>query len=281
MDWLFLVLISVVISSFANIIQRVMMKGDKSDPISYSVVFCFLLGIFFMLFAIPHGFHLPPLNGNLIFIFLAAIFWGVGNIALFKSLQFLESSEVTILISVRALVTIIVSIIFLHEVFNVQKSIGTIIILSSILLVANVKKGFKFNNGVHFAFLCALFYGIAIVCDVFNLRSYDLLSYLAVVNIIMGFMLLAIYPKTLKQLKTFTKPRFLWTMLPLSALTGFQALFYYFALAKGHVSQIAPINQTQVIITVLLAAILLSERDHLLKKIIAAFLVMGGVLLLR
>lgn len=281
MGWLFFVLLSVVIQSFANILQRVMMKGEKSDAISYSVVFCFLLGIFFLIIAIPHGFYMPKINGSLVFIFLSAIFWGVGTIFSFKAYKFLESSEVTILTSVRALITIIVSIIFLQEIFNVQKTFGTILILSSILLVANLKRGLRFNNGVFFAFACAFFYGIAIVFDVINLRGYDLLSYLAVVNIVMGFILLAIYPKTLKQLKTFTTPHFFWTMLPISLLTVFQAILYYAALTKGHISQIAPINQAQVILTVLLAAVLLRERDHLLRKVIAAFLVMGGVLLLR
>lgn len=48
----------------------------------------------------------------------------------------------------------------------------------------------------------------------------------------------------------------------------------------GPASQIAPINQAQVIVTVLLAIIVLKERDHLFRKVIAAILVTIGVILL-
>jgi len=46
-------------------------------------------------------------------------------------------------------------------------------------------------------------------------------------------------------------------------------------------SQIAAINQAQVIITVLLAVLLLKEKDNLLRKLIAAVLVTIGVILVR
>lgn len=281
MSWFFLTLLSVFIVSIANILQRVLMKGDKSDPFSYAIVFHFLLGIVNLLFAVLNGFHLPPLDGSLVLFIVAAALWGIGTVFVFKALQLLESSEVTILTSVRALVTITASILFLHETFNWQKALGTLIILASVFFVTNLKRGMTFNKGVLYSMAMAFFYGLAVVVDVFNLKNYDPISYLAVANFFIGTILLLFYPKIFRQWKGFVKPTFLKKMLPLGIFSSIQAIAYYYALTKGPSSQIAPINQAQVIVTVLLAAILLKERDHLFRKLIAAALVTVGVILLK
>lgn len=70
-------------------------------------------------------------------------------------------------------------------------------------------------------------------------------------------------------------------MVPMSFFTAGQAIAYYFALAKGPASQIAPIGQSQVILTIILAAIILKEKDNLLRKILAGILVTIGVILLK
>lgn len=46
MNWLILTLLSVVISSAATILQRILMKSDQSNPYSYAILFHFLLGFF-------------------------------------------------------------------------------------------------------------------------------------------------------------------------------------------------------------------------------------------
>lgn len=281
MSWFFLILLSVVIVSFANILQKSLMKDDKSDPISYSIIFAFLLGFINLIVALIAGFHFPKLNGSLIFFPIAAVLWGLGTIFYFKALQLLESSEVTILASVRSLITIAASLLFLKETFNLQKLFGTVIVLLSIFIVTNLKHGIKFNKGIYYTFGMTLFYGLAVVFDVLNLRSTDPLSYLAVVNILIGIILLLIFPKAIKKMKVFANKNFLKKMLPVSVFSSAQAIAYYFALAKGPASQIAPIGQAQVIVTILLAVIILKERDNLLRKVVAAILVMIGVILLR
>lgn len=281
MDWLLLTLASVFIVSLANILQRVLMRDDKSNPYSYAFIFHILLGILNLVFALIHGFQLPPLDGSFIYFIIAAVLWGGGTVFLFKALQLLESSEVTILGSFRALITIVASIIFLRETFNLQKVLGTIIILASIFLVSNLKKGIKFNKGIIYVFVMAVMYGSAVVFDAFIVKQYDPISYLAVANLLIGSMILMFYPKALGQWSYFIKPNFLKKMLPLVFLSSAQAIAFYMALSiGGNASQIGPINQAQVIITVLLAVVFLKEKDHLLRKLIAGVLVTFGVVLL-
>lgn len=124
--------------------------------------------------------------------------------------------------------------------------------------------------------------GVGVVLDTYNVRSYDAVSYNVVINFLITLILLIYYPKTLKQLKSFSSRNFLYRMLPLGFFTSIQAIAYYLALGQGaNASQVGPILQAQVIVTVLLAALLLKERDFFLRKIIAALLVSIGVILMR
>jgi drug/metabolite transporter (DMT)-like permease len=215
------------------------MSGDKSNPFSYAIIFHFLIAILNLVFALIHGFKMPLLNDNLPFFLLAGALWGGTTILLFKALQLLESSEVTILISVRVLITIIASITFLQESFNLQKLFGTIIILTSILLVTNLKQGIRFNKGVMYAFGVALFSGLAIVVDSFNLRSYEAVSYNTTMNFLIGFILLAIYPKALLQWKHFIQRKFLKKMLPLGLFSSIHGI------APWHWLMVMPLRLAQ------------------------------------
>ena len=257
------------------------MKNEKSDPWSYAVVFHFLVGFLYLAIASTQGFQLPQLSSDMALLLISSALWGTGTILFFNALKLLESSEVTIITSVRSIVTIIASIFFLHESFNLQKAAGTLIILISALIVTNLKKGIKFNNGIVFALSSTIFTGSAVVVDSFILRGFDPISFLAIANIFIGLLLMAFNPKVVLKLPTLIQKKFLVRMLPVVILSSGQAIAFYYALRIGNASQIAPIAQSQVMVTVLLAAVFLKERDNVLRKCIAALLVIAGVLLLR
>lgn len=281
MNWFLLTLLSVVLVSFANILRRVLMKGDKSNPYSYAVVFSFLLGIINLFFALlTHATFVINIP-NFISILVASILWGAAAIFLFKAMKELEASEVTILSTLRVVVTISASVIFLHETFSLQRIFGAVIIILSVFLVSGLKKEFQFNAGVGYTLATAFFSGLALVADSYNVAHMSVLGYNTMANFLIGILLLMFYPKAVRQWRHFIQPYFLQRMLPLALFSGLQAIAYLFALSVGGVTaQMGTIYQSSVILTVLLAIFFLGERSHLVRKILAAFLVTGGVLLL-
>jgi len=282
MTWLWLTLLSVLFVSIANILQRVLMKGDKSNPYSYAIIFHFLLGILNFICALFLGSHFSLFSGNIFMLLLASILWGATVVFLFKALQLVDVSEVTILSTIRVLVIIAASMIFLHESFGIVKIIGTVIIIVSTLLVTDLKKGITFNKGVLYTLLMALLGGLAIVTDSFNVKQYDPVFYNSIQNFLSGFCILLFYPKALKQWQHFVQPTFLKKMLPLGIFSTIQAIAYLVALVTpGVTAQVGTIKQSTVILTVILAIVFLPEKNNLLRKIIAAVLVTVGVFLLR
>jgi len=154
--------------------------------------------------------------------------------------------------------------------------------LVSVVLISNVKKGFKFNKGVIYALAVGLFYGLAVVVDAFNIKHFDAISYAVIMAFLPGIILLLLNPKAVKGFGVVKNLSFLKKMGTLGFFYSGQAILYFLALAVGgKASQIGPISQAQVIVTVVLAVILLKEKDNLLKKIIAAILVTIGVILMR
>lgn len=281
MSWLFLTILSVVIASVASILQRVLMKDDKSNPYSYAIIFHLLLGVLVLVFGLMRGSDFSLFSGNIFMLLLASALWGACQVFLFKALQLLEASEVTIISGLRVVITIIASVIFLNEVFNGWNVLGTIFILAATLLVVDLSKGFKFNKGFWYTIAMTAFAGLAIVVDSANVQHYDVLAYSTFSNFLSGFFILAFYPKALRQWRHFVQPSFLVKMLPLAVFSATQGVLYLLALTYGgNTAQVGTIRQASVILTVLLAIIFLNERGKLWHKLIAAALVTAGVLLL-
>lgn len=282
MDWFLLTILSVFLGSVANVLQRVLMKYDKSNPYSYAIVFHFLLGGVNLVFGILNGADFTFHNENALFLILGTVFWGICTVLLFKALQLLESSEVTILSTLRVPIAVIAAIVLFQESFDYQKMLGMIIIIVATILVTNFKKGFKFNIGVVYVLGVALFSGLGIIVDTLAVKHYDVVFYNTITNFLIVPLLLLFRPRALKEWTHFFQPDFLIRMLPLAIFSTAQAITYLYSLtSEGNTSQIATIRQSQLIITVLLAIIFLNERNNLLRKLIAAILVTIAVILLR
>lgn len=71
-----------------------------------------------------------------------------------------------------------------------------------------------------------------------------------------------------------------WAFLILSGLaTGFSWLFYYKAISLGQVSQVAPIDKSSIVLTLILSFLVLGEKADA-KTLIAAGLITAGTFIM-
>jgi len=282
MNWFIWGIISIVTTAVANLLQRVIMREKDSDVFGTTVIFQFATAALTGIFAFWKGFVLPPIGqyfGN----FLAAtLLWGLGSLSLFKAYQTLGSSEIAILSSLGAVVTIISSIALLGESFSTGKGIGTVLILTSIFLVTERKGKLSFKKGTIYALITVLLYGLAVTNDAFILRTYDAISYTSVALFLPGVLLLALRPRAIASFKRLKNMTFTKHMLFLTLFYSTQAVAYYLALQAGaNASQLAPIYKSNIVLTVLLAIIFLKEKENLARKLLSAALVTIGVLMIK
>jgi drug/metabolite transporter (DMT)-like permease len=258
------------------------MRDEKSNVVAYSLMFQLICAILIGLFAFARGFVMPSIEELWFNFVLITVLYAVGTLFLFKALQNIEASESVIITSSRALWTIAVALIFLGESFDLVKTIGVILILGSIVLVSLKREVIRFNKGILYALSSAFCYGVAFANDTFILRQSDALSYATLAFLFPGLFTLAIKPRILTEMKTLLNKPVLSRMVLLGLFYSTSAVTIYLAYQRGGTaSQLAPISQSVVILTFLLAAIFLSERSQLLRKFAGAITATIGVLLLR
>jgi len=179
-------------------------------------------------------------------------------------------------------VTIITAVFFLGESFNTPKIIGTALILGSIIAL-NFKNGkFTFGVGTKYAVISTVLFGLGVTNDAFILRTYDAVSYTPIAFLLPTILLLIIRPKAVSSFHRLANYSFRKNMFLLAFFYSAQAITYYLALQIGpSASQIATINKSNIIVTVLLAMIFLKERESLGLKFLSAILVTVGVLLIK
>lgn len=280
-SWQFLIGVCIVCISFGSILQKLLLKDEDSDPVAYSIVFQFLVAILIGVYTFFVGFHMPNLSIFWPNIILMTVLYAIGNVFCFKSVQLIEASEFTVLYTTRSLWSIFVAALFLGEHFLPIQFIGTFLIFFSVILVNFKEKKFVFNKGLLFAILGAAAIGIAFINDAYIVRNADIGSYETIAFFLPAFLLLLLYPKSVKHVKKFFHFSTFLKMLTFSFLYAIGAFTLYGAYRVSYsASMLSAISQLITIVTVLLAIIFLKETSEMLKKIVAAIIAFAGVVLI-
>lgn len=284
MTWFVLAIISVLGSALANVTRRVLMKDDKTDAVSSSIFFQFLGTFIIAIITFIHGFVMPPISEYWLNFILDGIFWGMATRCLFIGYKYLEASEATIMSALEAVVTLIAARLVLNEIISLQMLIGVVCILFAIYFISQTKNKFTFNKGILYILGFCLFAGLGVINDTYVLQrvNVDALSYLTIGFFLPGIFLSLLDVKALVRVKNIFHKEALIKNFVTTFFYALAAILFTFALAVGgQASQVQPISESSVIVTVVLATIFLRERDNLIKKIICSILVTIGVILLR
>lgn len=279
MNWQILVIISVITNSLSVLLQKILLKDDKIDSTAFSIIFQLITGFLILIYALFHGFSVPNLLPLLPNLFLMILVYGVGNFCIFKALKIGEASSFTIVFATRAIWTIVIAMLFLGEHFSFTQLIGTACILSSVILVT-WQHGIKIGKGTLYSLLAAAAFGIAFANDAFIVRNFDVPSYLVIAFIVPALAVWAVFPQSTEKMKTMLEIHFLKKLVLLGIIYAASAITIFIAYQIGrNVAQIAPLNQTSSILTVVLAIIFLKENTQIGRKLLGILLSFIGILL--
>lgn len=127
-----------------------------------------------------------------------------------------------------------------------------------------------------FAILSALFAALTSILAKMGIKGVDSNLATAIRTIVIVLLAWGIVLATGAQfgIKNLTKQN--WIFLVLSGLaTGLSWLFYYKAIALGNVSQVAPIDKSSIVLTLILSFLILNER-FTVKTLLAGILITAG-----
>lgn len=284
MSWQFLVGISVLLYSISVVLQRILLKDGKSEPISFSIFFqlgvAFVIGI---LVLIIHGGIPMPNFAQISWSVLAmTILYALANIFVFKSLKITEASRFTVIFSSKTLFAVLGASLFFKEGLTPSQWVGAILIIAGVAIISIKDFSKKFNAGDLFAILAAVLFGLANTNDRFLVKFFDPYSYVVIGFLLPGLAITLFYPKKLTNLKVYFKKSFIYKMIILCLLYGLSSVAFFAALQiTPNSSQLFSINSFGAIITVILSIIILKENDRIAKKILGAVISVAGLLLVN
>lgn len=280
MSWLVFVFISVCLGAVTRLAQRVLLGTDKSDPVAFAIVFQAFTGLIMLVWALINGFVFPDFEKYWLAITSCVILFGLGNIALAKSLQKIEASVFTIIFATSSVWIMLFGIIIFGENLSILHLIGAFLTFVSIGLLVERKGNIQFDHGVVLGLLSALLMASGVVGWIYVGRRTDPISWQAITFIAPAAFIALISPKSIEKAKPLLSGDKALKTLLASATFGISTLALLYAYNEGDITQVAPLSQTTIIVTVILAVIFLNERKNLVRKFISAAICFVGVLLI-
>jgi drug/metabolite transporter (DMT)-like permease len=283
MNTLVLILFSIVFLSISRVLQKLLFKGNNSNPVVFAVCYQLIVGLIIFIYALITGFNLEGYQNYILSILLSGILYTFANLFVFKAFQKTDASIATVALASSAIWTTIASIILLKETISTNQLIGLILVTLSLVLISYERKKLKLTDrGFVYGILAAILFGVAFTNDAFIIGDRDSESYLSIAFILPALLLALIQFKELKNFKSTINKN---SVLKIFALGIFYALaniatFTAYQLGTN-ASVISPLQQLSTILTVLLAVLFLKEKDNITRKIVAAGIsILGAILII-
>ena len=254
MTWQVLLGIGIFAEVFGRLLQRVLLRDDKSDPITYAILQQLLAGVVVGIFAYFNGFTIPNLSPIAINLLFMPVLYGLSITFIFKALKQTEASVFTILFASRAIWLILGAILLLHEVFIPKQFLGAFLIIASIVLVSWKKQKIKAQKGEVFAILASVIFAGAILNDAFIVKTFDVPSYVTVTYIASSLFILAMHPRKIHAIIPLFQSKISRKILLLACIYGVTSISYLLAYKLGNnAAQLGALFQISSILTVLFA----------------------------
>lgn len=233
-----------------------------------------------LLFYIPFFPIEWPRNWSIYLFFLASwILFGISDRLQTTARKHLEVSVYSIVSQIANVFLIIYGFILFKDPVVMTKIIGTGFILIGNALVFYKKGTFTFNKYTVLTAIAMLCYATAVAIDIHITRQFNMALYVA-----LGFLIPAVGISIFEKISFVSlKEEFIAHKRIFYLITGLawglSVIFGYRAFQLGSVTTIVPIQATSVMLNVIVAYFFLREKDDVIKKLLAALLVILGITL--
>ncbi|HEU5379430.1 MAG TPA: EamA family transporter [Ktedonobacteraceae bacterium] len=282
--WQLLLTISILAATASVLVQRAILRDVKVNPVVYTIVTQLLTSVVITVYVLLKGPHFTNLHHLIPNFALMVILLSVANVLTSRALQLISAAELMIIMGSRSLWAIFVAILFLHEVYTLERAIGTVLILLSVYLVSYKKslKVIHFSKGELLAAIAAMCFGIEFANDAYIARTVDVSTYEIFVFLLPALAILMRYPNAIRRLKSVLHSRLMLQLLPLTILSALATIPLLLAYQVGrNESQIAPLYEMTTVLTVIFSILVIKERAYIARKLLGACVSVLGVILLR
>lgn len=252
-----------------------------TKPGALTVVLQMSAGITALILCPLFGFKFPNNISVYIMLGLSIVFYAITDRMGTTIRSGIEASTYSMLKQLSTTFMIFAGLIFFREEFILTKFIGAMLIIFSNVLIFYKKGKFKFDKYLILGIIQNILFTVALFLDVNISDNFNLPFYVAITLIVPALLIIIferIKPSEIKtelingNKKAIAITAICWATMIISQLRAYQL---------GNVTIVAPLCALTVILNVIVGYLFLKERDNLIKKIIAAILIIISVILIK
>lgn len=159
---------------------------------------------------------------------------------------------------------------------------GTLLIILGVVLVTLKSAKVSFSRNEIYALLAGVCFGFANTNDRILLKTLNLYPFVFLAFVLPAVIVAIVKPNAARKMTAFLGKTLLTRMVVLCVVYAASAITFFAALqASPNSSQVASINLTNVILTVLLSIVFLRERTNIPKKLTGAVASFVGLILVK
>jgi|GluameStandDraft_1065615.scaffolds.fasta_scaffold07552_4 drug/metabolite transporter (DMT)-like permease len=279
-SWIIFVILYLIIATIFDQTYKVATK-NMIKPGALTVLLEFLASILVLVLVPFFEIKFPTDIKVYLFLGLSIIFYAISDRLNTNVRKGVEASTFSIMKQLSTVFMTFSGFLFFKEPFVITKFIGAILIIFSNIIIFYKKGEGKFNKYVGLGIISNICYTIALFLDVNYSECFNLPFYVMLTLGVPAILIIILERIKLSDLKNeFTKENRL-PILITSVSWSFCIVAQLRAYQLGSVSVVAPLCSLLVIINVIVGYIALKEKDNLIKKIIAALLIILGIILIK
>ena len=280
MNWIIYVILYLILNvTFDQVYKTATKKLTKSGTLT---VMLQAIGSLIVLLLMPlFEIKFPADIRVYIFLGLAIIFYSISDRLNTTVRSGIEASTFSIIKQLSTVFMIFAGLIFFKEPFIISKFVGAILIVLSNILIFYKKGNGKPNKYVLLGILSNICFTIALFLDVNISDNFNLSFYVATTLGIPAILISILEKIKISDIKNEFKNGNQKAILITGIIWPLSIVAQLRAYQLGSVSIVAPLCALTVILNVIAGYIFQKEREAIPKKVIAAILIILGIILIK
>lgn len=221
--------------------------------------------------------HLAP--STICLLIVAGLAWTISILAEYKSHVSLQVGVGALISSVRAVLLVLVGATFFGEAFTRQDTLGAVLAIAGVLIACPLSPGASLT-GIGLRFLSITANTVAIVTEKFLAQTTPIELIIVVGYLLPAVMYLLVRPRDWREQCVLGPPK-------RRLLIGLYVILYTLigptfvvAFALGNLGETFVISQSRPVLLMILGALVLHERSHLIRRGVAMAVTLAGLYLL-
>lgn len=278
--WILYVCLYIIFAVAYNQFYKIALKTSKGDG-TLTVLIQFIGGISALLFSIFFEYKFPTDWRVYLLLGIACIFYALSDRINTTVRSGIEASTFSIIKQLSTVFMILAGLLFFKEKFVWKRIIGAGLIIFSNILIFYKKGNQKFDKYVLLGIFSSVISSVALFLDVNNSNNFNFAFYAALTLLVPGLFITAVERIKISSIKNKFKDGNWKVILRTGICCGLTLVAQLRAYQLGEATSVAPLCALTVIANVLVGYLFLKERNNLFKKLIAAFLIILSVFLIK